>query len=76
MEKLVVQANKVGGDFNKSVECIKKGEYIDAVMVFTGELSSIDDESITDEVIDDTKELIDKNIFDALKGMFIDMGII
>ena len=55
MEKLVVQADKIGGDFNKSVECIKKGEYIDAVMVFTGELSSIDDESITDEVIDDTK---------------------
>lgn len=74
---LVVQANKMGGDFNKAVEHIKKGEYIHAVMAFTGDLSGIDDESVPDEVIDDTKELIDKNkdknIFDALKGMFIDM---
>lgn len=74
---LVVQANKMGGDFNKAVEYIKKGEYIDAIMAFTGDLSAIDDESVPDEVIDDTKELInknkDKNIFDALKGVFIDM---
>ena len=74
---LVVQANKMGGDFDKAVEYIKKGEYIDAVMVFTGDLSVIDDESVPNEVSDDTKELIDKNknknIFDALKGMFIDM---
>lgn len=74
---LVVQANKMGGDFDKAVEYIKKGEYIDVVMVFTGDLSVIDDESVPNEVSDDTKELIDKNknknIFDALKGMFIDM---
>ena len=38
---LVVQANKMGGDFNKAVEYIKKGEYIDAVMAFTGDLSGI-----------------------------------
>ena len=46
-------------------------------MAFTGDLSGIDDESVLDEVIDDTKEFIDKNkdknIFDALKGIFIDM---
>lgn len=74
---LVVQANKMGGDFDKAVEYIKKGEYIDAVMAFTRDLSVIDDESVPNEVSDDTKELIDKNknknIFDALKGMFIDM---
>ena len=74
---LVVQANNMGGDFDKAVEYIKKGEYSDAVMAFTGDLSVIDDESVPNEVSDDTKELIDKNknknIFDALKGMFIDM---
>ena len=75
---LILQSNKMGGDFNKAIEYVKNGDYVKAVMAFTGESTGVEEENLEFEAFEEAEKLIkenkDKNIFDALQEMFLDIG--